>query len=636
MRRGITGSVRRKVMVIILIATFTALLVSVVALLSYEARAYREFLINDLTTQADILALNIAPALAFDDPEAADANLTLLANRSGIVAGAVYTLDGELFSTFRQSGSTATFPTTVHSRGPQIAGDDLTLFHPVVRNDELLGTVFLQANYELADRIRDYLLILGGIMAVSLLVAALVSLWLQGSVTGPILAVTGVAQKIVRDRDFMLRAPRTTDDEIGTLVDAFNAMLGEVSQRQQDLEESNLKLQQESDERRNAETALRLADKRKDEFLATLAHELRNPLAPMVNALTLMETANAPPEALRNARAIIDRQLSHMVRLVEDLLDVSRISRGKLTIRKELVELSGVMKSAVDTVRPLLAAKNQSLSISLPDQAVYLQADPVRLSQVFSNLLNNATKYTPPDGCISVAATVEGGVACVRITDSGKGISPATLPVMFEMFVQDEHTDLRGQPGLGVGLALAKRLMELHGGTIEADSEGRGHGSTFSVRIPVEAQPAHLPAEKRRQGRSNDCARYRILLVDDNVDFATSLCVLLENLGHVVRVTHDAPEALAAAAVFRPDFAFLDIGLPTMDGYELARNLLNRRSSDLTLVAISGWGQKEDRRRAREAGFAGYLVKPVDLGSIRSILEAQEPDRKSIAPGALM
>jgi signal transduction histidine kinase/CheY-like chemotaxis protein len=432
----------------------------------------------------------------------------------------------------------------------------------------------------------------------------------------------------------MLRAPRTTDDEIGTLVDAFNAMLAEVSQRQQDLEESNLKLQQESDERRNAETALRLADKRKDEFLATLAHELRNPLAPMVNALTLMEMANAPPEALRNARAIIERQLSHMIRLVEDLLDVSRISRGKLTIRKELVELSGVMKSAVDTVRPLLAAKDQSLSISLPDQAVYLQADPVRLSQVFSNLLNNATKYTPPAGRISVAATVEDDVACVRITDSGKGISPATLPVMFDMFVQDEHTDLRGQPGLGVGLALAKRLIELHGGTIDADSEGRGHGSTFSVRMPVEAQPAHLPAEKRRQGRSNDCSRHRILLVDDNVDFATSLCVLLENLGHVVRVTHDAPEALAAAAVFRPDFAFLDIGLPTMDGYELARNLLKRGSSDLTLVAISGWGQKEDRRRAREAGFAGYLVKPVDLGSIRSILEAQEP--KSIAPGALM
>jgi signal transduction histidine kinase/CheY-like chemotaxis protein len=621
-------------MVIILIATFAALLVSVIALLSYEARAYRNFLVNDLTTQADILAVISAPALAFNDPEAANANLALLANRAGIIAAAIYTLDGALFATYRQEGSKGEFPASVQLGGPEIFGDELTLFHPVTQNNQLLGTVFLQANYELAGRIQDYLLILGGIMALSLLVAALLSLWLQRSVTGPILAVTGVAQKIVRDRDFMLRARRTTDDEIGTLVDAFNAMLVEVSQRQQDLEESNLKLQQESDERRNAETALRLADKRKDEFLATLAHELRNPLAPMVNALALMEAPDAPPETVRNARAIIERQLSHMVRLVEDLLDVSRISRGKLTVRKELVELGSVLRSAVDTVRPLLAAKDQSLSISLPEEPVHLQADPVRLSQVFANLLNNATKYTAPGGRIALAAAVEDGMARVTISDSGKGISPATIPVMFEMFVQDTNTDLRGQPGLGVGLALAKRLVELHGGDIEAASDGDGQGSTFTVRMPVGEVPASVQ-ERAVRAPAMDCMRYRILLVDDNVDFATSLCLLLENLGHDVKVTHDAPEALAVAPGFRPDFAFLDIGLPTMDGYELGRRLLKRLASELTLVAISGWGQKEDRRRASEAGFAWYLVKPVDLGSIRSILESQ-PLGQQLAPRALM
>ena len=622
-------------MVITIVTTFAALLVSVVALLSYEAREYRDFLVNDLATQADILAVNTAPALAFKDTEAADANLALLANRSGIVAAAIYTVDGSLFASYQRAGREVRFPTSVRSQGPQVEGNDLTFFHSVVSHGELLGTVFLQAKYELAGRIRDYLLILGGIMAVGLLVSALLSLWLQGSVTGPILAVTNVAQKIVRERDFMLRASRTTDDEIGTLVDAFNAMLGEVSQRQQDLEESNLKLKQESDERRNAETALRRADKRKDEFLATLAHELRNPLAPMVNALALMEAPDTPPETARSARAIIDRQLSHMVRLVEDLLDVSRISRGKLTIRKELVDLGSVMKSAVDTVRPLLAAKDQSLSISLPEQTVHLQADPVRLSQVFSNLLNNATKYTPAGGRISLTAAVEAGEACVTISDSGKGISQATLPVMFEMFVQDENTDLRGQPGLGVGLALAKRLIELHGGSIEADSEGHGHGSTFRVRMAVEEAPAVAPVPETCEA-GTDYMRYRILLVDDNVDFATSLCTLLENLGHDVRVTHDAPEALAVAAGFRPDFAFLDIGLPTMDGYELARRLIKRLSPDLNLVAISGWGQKEDRRRASEAGFAWYLVKPVDLASIRSILESPPSDQRRMAPGALM
>jgi len=634
--QAIHRSVRRKMMLVILTTTFAALLVSVVALLSYEARAYRNFIVNDLTTQADILALNSAPALAFNDPDAAEANLALLANRSGIVAAAIYKLNGELFATYRQAGSQAEFPAIVYRRGPQITGDELTLFHPVVQNNESLGTVFLQANYELAGRIRDYMLILGGIMAISLLVATFVSLWLQGSVTGPILAVTNVAQKIVRDRDFKLRAPRTTDDEIGTLVDAFNAMLSEVGQRQQDLEESNKKLQQETEERRNAETALRLADKRKDEFLATLAHELRNPLAPMVNAVTLLNSPDTPATATTAARAIISRQLSHMTRLVEDLLDVSRISRGKLTVRKELTELSTIIKSAVDTVMPLLVSKQQTLSLNLPPPTAYVQADPVRLSQVFSNLLNNATKYTASGGEIDLTAVVKGGTARITVTDSGRGMTAGTLPGIFEMFAQDESADLRGQPGLGVGLALAKRLTELHGGTIEADSSGPGEGSTFTVCMPVEAAPTMVRETRHDRTEMRDAALYRILLVDDNVDFATSLSVLLKGLGHQVRVTHDAPEALALVPQFHPDFAFLDIGLPTMDGYQLARRLREQQECAPILIAISGWGQKEDRRRAREAGFVGYLVKPVELGSIRAMLELHAPPQPLLKPGALM
>ncbi len=621
MFKGVTGSVRRKVMVIILITTFVALLVSMIALLTYEARAYHDFLVADLTTQADILAVNSAPALAFNDPEAAHANLALLANRAGIAAAAIYTIDGQLFASYRQAGRDVRFPERVELRDPEVDGEAMRLLHPISRNDELLGMVYLQADYDLADRIADYLMILGASMAMSLIVAALLSLWLQGTVTAPILAVTRIAQKIVRDRNYRLRATRTTEDEIGMLVDAFNAMLHEVSARQHELEESNRKLKQESEERRSAEAALRLADRRKDEFLATLAHELRNPLAPMVNALTLLEATATPPETARQARAIIGRQLSHMIRLVEDLLDVSRISQGKLTIRKELVGLGGVLKSAVDTVRPLLAAKEQSLSISLPDEPVHLQADSVRLSQVFANLLNNASKYTAAGGRISLSAVVEDHVARIMIADNGQGISPATLPVMFEMFVQDPESELRGQPGLGVGLALAKRLVELHGGSIDAASEGRGHGSTFTVRMPVEEAPPALP-EPVAGKPCRDYARYRILLVDDNVDFATSLGVLLRTLGHEVEITHDAPEALAAAGAFRPDFAFLDIGLPTMDGYELARKLTENLSNKVRLVAISGWGQKEDRRLADVAGFGWYLVKPVEIGSIRSILES--------------
>ncbi len=624
MQLGIHSSVRRKVLVIVLVTTFVALLVSAIALLSYEARGYREFLLSDVTTQADILARTSAPALAFNDRAAATATLAMMSSRPVIDAAAIYTADGELFATYRQAGNTLPFPAHAEPRGPQVENRAMTVLHPIVENNQLLGTVYLRAKYELADRVVDYLLILGGVMLVSLAVAALVSFWLQGTVTGPILAVTDVARRIVDDRDFNLRAAKTTEDEVGTLVDAFNSMLAEVSERQQALEDSNRKLHQESEERKNAEISLRLADKHKDEFLATLAHELRNPLAPMVNALGLMQSQNATRETREEARAIIHRQLSHMIRLVDDLLDVSRISRGKLTIRREPIALANVLENAVDTVRPLLERERQTLSIEIPERPIFMQADPVRLSQVFANLLNNASRYTQSGGNIALAAKVTGNAAEVTVIDNGKGIAAEDLAGIFAMFAQDQDAGQRVQAGLGVGLALAKRLVELHGGSIEAASPGPGQGSTFTVRLPVKAA---LTAGQEKAGGTSaqpqaagGCAR--ILLVDDNVDFATSLAFLLQEMGHEVCVAHDANEALERAGEFQPDFAFLDIGLPVIDGYDLARRLRALLRSDVPLVAISGWGQEEDRRRARDAGFAWYLVKPVGLESIRSALNS--------------
>lgn len=623
MQLGIHSSVRRKLLVIVLVTTFVALLVSAMALLSYEARGYREFLLSDVTTQADVLARTSAPALAFNDKEAAAATLAMMSSRPVIDAAAVYTEDGALFATYRRDGYTLPFPEHAGPQGPRIRDRALTVFHPIVENNQLLGTVYLSAKYELADRVVDYLLILGGVMLVSLLVAALVSLWLQGSVTGPILAVTDVARRIVEDRDFKLRAAKTTDDEVGTLVDAFNSMLAEVDERQQALEDSNRKLHQESEERKNAEISLRLADKHKDEFLATLAHELRNPLAPMVNALGLMRSPQATKETTGQAQEIMQRQLSHMIRLVDDLLDVSRISRGKLTVRREPIELAVVLENAVDTVRPLLEREQQSLSIDIPERPIFMQADPVRLSQVFANLLNNASRYTQSGGRIALAARVSGNAAEITVADNGKGIEKEDLAGIFNMFAQDQDAGQRVQAGLGVGLALAKRLVELHGGSIEAASPGPGKGSTFTVRLPVKA--ALTSEHERRRAPATpavpgSCAR--ILLVDDNVDFATSLSFLLKEMGHEVCVAHNADEALDKAGEFQPDFAFLDIGLPVVDGYELARRLRALLPSGIPLVAISGWGQEEDRRRAREAGFAWYLVKPVGLESIRSALNS--------------
>ncbi len=603
-----------------LVTTFVALLVSTLVLLSYEIDTYQEFSASDLTTQADIVARTTAPSLAFDDPDAATDTLALLDNRPGILAAAIYTPDGELFATYARVEGTV-FPPHSTRGGPQVDGGNLTLFHPIVENGELLGTVYLQASYELLGRVRDYLLILVTVMSVSLLVAAFISIWLQGSVTQPVFAVTNVARKIIEQRDFTLRARRTTDDEIGVLVDAFNAMLTEVGQRTEALEAANRQLQQETEERRSAEAALRLADQRKDEFLAMLAHELRNPLAPMVNALGLLSSPKADASITQRAHGIIERQLKHMVRLVDDLLDVSRITRGKLVVRRQPVELASILQSAVDTVRPLLDARDHRLAVSLPQQPIYLQADPVRLSQVFSNLLNNAAKYTETGGQVAVTATVVGSTARVVVADNGIGISAASLPSIFQMFSQGDHSAERTQAGLGVGLALARQLVEMHGGTIEADSAGLGRGSTFTVHLPVMAA---LTSQRHEDARAAPPApaSHRILLVDDNVDFAASLALLLQGMGHDVRVAHDATAALTAAAQFRPEFAFVDIGLPVVNGYELARQLRAEPACATTvLIAISGWGQEQDRRQAEEAGFALHLVKPVEFARIRSVLE---------------
>lgn len=623
MRHLITRSIQRKTLAIILLTTSVALLVSAVALLSYEARAYREFLINDLTTQADILARVSAPSLAFEDRLAAEQSLELLTNRAGIVAGAVYRSDGQLFASYQRKGASVEFPATTGSTIPEVIGDDLDLFHPVIENNEQLGFVYLKADYELGNRIRDYLLILLGAIVVSFSVAILVSLWLQGSVTGPILSIKNVAQKIIQERDFMLRAPKTTNDEIGLLADVFNTMLEEVGQRQRDLESSYQRLSEESEERSNAESALRLANKHKDEFLATLAHELRNPLAPMVNAVTLLRSPHASQDTTRHAVDIIDRQLSQMTRLVEDLLDVSRISRGKLVVRKETVELETVIRNAVDTVRPMFDSKGQELTLEQPEHPVLVSADPVRLSQVLTNLLNNATKYTGAAGRIVLLASVEDDVARIQVSDSGKGISAQTLPQIFKMFAQDEDASTHSQAGLGVGLALAKSLVELHGGMIYAESKGPGQGSTFTVQLPMEPAATNTNESRDSVRPSDAAARYRILLVDDNVDYVTSLSLLLRAQRHDVRIAHDAPEALTAVTEFKPDIAFLDIGLPTMDGFELARQMKSRAGESIYLVAVSGWGQDEYKRRAEHAGFSTYLVKPVDLSAISAILTAR-------------
>jgi PAS domain S-box-containing protein len=372
-------------------------------------------------------------------------------------------------------------------------------------------------------------------------------------------------------------------------------------------------------ERRQAEEALREADRRKDEFLATLAHELRNPLAPIRSGLELMKLAGTDRQATDRARAIMERQLHQMVRLVDDLLDVSRISRGAIELRKEHVELAAVVQSAVETTRPLLEQQGHQLTVGVPPGQIVVDADPTRLAQVFANLLNNAARYTRKGGRIALTVTTEGADVVVRVADSGIGIAADMLPRVFDMFTQLARSHEPSRGGLGIGLSIVKRLTEMHGGTVEAHSPGLGLGSEFVVRLPAVRITA--PAQPPGHERERASASRRVLVADDNEDAAYSLASLLEVLGHEVRTAADGLEAIEAASAFRPDMILLDIGMPRLDGHEACRRIRAQPwGRDIVIVALTGWGQTEDKRLSHEAGFDHHLVKPVELALLQKLL----------------
>ncbi len=361
-------------------------------------------------------------------------------------------------------------------------------------------------------------------------------------------------------------------------------------------------------EHRIALDAAHEAERRKDEFLAMLGHELRNPLAPIVTALSLMGLDGSTQFA--RERAVIGRQVRHMLRLVDDLLDVSRITRGKLELRRETVDVRDLVRRTIEMTSPLLEERKHRLSLALPDRPLWVDGDPDRLAQVLSNLLSNAAKYTPPGGCVEIRARRGETHVEVVVRDDGDGLDPALLPHVFELFVQGTQRLDRPRGGLGLGLSIVRRLVELHGGTVRLHSEGIGHGTEARVTLPIAI--LRRPATPSTPMPAQAPVAARVLVVDDNPDAADTLASTLAALGYATAIAHDGPAAIAEAAGFDPDVAVLDIGLPVMDGYELARRLRARHDS-LRLIALTGYGQERDRARAVEAGFEAHLVKPVEL-----------------------
>jgi PAS domain S-box-containing protein len=747
-RRSLAG----KLMVVMLLTTTIALASAGAALLYTDLRDNRAAWAEDLQTESSILALSLMPYLSFNDHDGARQHLSALQARESIRAAALYGSDGSLFAEYARAGQPAPpaqRPAQLPADGVFIDGERVLVTKRVAQGGELLGTIYLRAQYDLSGRVRAYLSVLGAVMIIGLIAALLASSWLHRVVSRPMESMATVAHAIIEKRDYSFRAEKMTDDEVGVVIDAFNKMLDEVQAHARALETSEklyraigesinygvwvadadgrniytsdslLRLIGQTQEQasnfgwgdilhpddleetmaawkecarsgntwyrehrmlgidgkyhsilaqglpirdeagriqrwaginldisrlKNTERALLEADRRKDEFLATLAHELRNPLAPIRNAVRILDSAAADERQRKWGREVIARQVQRMSLLLDDLLDVSRITRGQLELKKDYVDLKAVIGIAVETARPLLDAKQHQLTVSLPPENIKLEADPLRLSQVIGNLLTNAAKYTDPEGKIALTARIENAELVIAIRDSGIGLTQESLPGLFTMFSQVNSAIDRAEGGLGIGLALVKGLVALHGGRVEVRSEGLGRGSEFIVHLPHRVlAPARMATEEDTRGAANASLvrRGRILVADDNRDAAESLALVLRFCGYEVSIAFGGAEALAIGGRDRPRAAIIDIGMPGMSGHEVARRMrLEAWGRNAVLIALTGWGQEQDKQAAKAAGFDEHLTKPVDPEDVERILgellsdSRDEPGKDGVADSA--
>jgi signal transduction histidine kinase/ActR/RegA family two-component response regulator len=415
-------------------------------------------------------------------------------------------------------------------------------------------------------------------------------------------------QRVLGVVEFFSRAVRPPDPDLIRMMAAIGSQLGQFL------------------ERMRAEEARNVADRRKDEFLAMLAHELRNPLAPIRNAAQLVGAQASTNPELRWASQMIERQVQQMTRLIDDLLDVSRITRGRITLRRERLDLATVAVGAVEASRAMVTNAGHEFRVSIPDERFPVDGDATRLSQVLHNLINNAARYTDPGGRIELALAREGGGAVIRVLDNGIGVAPDMRGAIFELFTQAQPPPAGAEGGLGIGLTLVRRLVELHGGAVAAHSEGIGKGSEFVVRLPLAPEVAGAgPGATSTPGFATPAHR-RIIVVDDNRDSAESLAELLRLRGNETHVAHDGIEALRMVSDLRPDVALLDLGLPKLSGYEVAERIRGQDSGGgIVLIALTGWGQEEDRRRSRDSGFDFHMTKPIEFSALLQLLAATAP-----------
>jgi signal transduction histidine kinase/ActR/RegA family two-component response regulator len=509
------------------------------------------------------------------------------------------------------------------------------------------------ATLERSRQRQQWLLVTGSIAA--FLITLGLAFIFSRSIGGRLTTLAENAQRLVRGEQ--LHPPLEGKDEVAQLDLAVRGMAQEIAQSEQSLrksaeeirglyeqareselqvrrlnEELERRIEERTEELIRANRALLEADQRKDNFLAMLSHELRNPLAPIRNALQIMKMPGLSADAVDKTRAMMERQVKHLARLVDDLLDVSRSLRGKIELHKEYVDVATVFARAVEMAEPVLEAQGQELRVSLPERPIQVEGDLVRLAQVIHNLLVNAAKFTDRAGQIGLSAVPDEGEVAIRVRDTGIGIDPKLQPHIFDLFVQADNSLARSRGGLGIGLTLVRRLVELHGGSVSVTSQGVGHGSEFVVRLPAMTNALAEEARPLVGTQTTSGPPRRVLVVDDNVDAAESTAVLLRFLGHRVEVAHDGPSALSVVRDFQPEIVLLDIGLPGMSGYDVTKRLrANPENEGLVIAAVTGYGREEDIRRSREAGFDYHLTKPVATAALTAFVCSPPSSLRTLA-----
>ena len=626
-------SLRQQLTRAAMLTTLLAILLSAGALISYELSVYRSAGIADLRAQAELIARSTAAAVQSRDTQVARENLALLRNQPRILAAAVYGLDGTLIASHTPQGGAllARVPLDAQTWGPRFSGSTLETTQAIERDGVRLGMLYLKAEHDVWRRLAAFALIVLAVGAISLTAAFYLFVHLQRRITAPLERMTDVARDVIGSHNWSLRAPATDYKDVGVLVDAFNRMLSECETRTSELE-------REMVTRQGVEQELRQADRQKDEFLATLAHELRNPLSPMTSAVALLQMPEASPQTRDKALVVLERQLRHIVRLVNDLLDASRVTTGKLSLHNESVNVGELLNTIVDGAQALATQQGLTLSLQLPPRPLHVDGDAIRLTQVFSNLLSNACRYTLRGGRVDIALAERGPWVEVSINDTGIGVEPEMQERIFDLFEQADKTLQRGNAGLGVGLTLARQIIQLHHGVLTMSSEGLNRGSCFTVRLPLlQKDGAVLAASppplitRRPSTRS-----LHILIADDNLDLTESFAEILSANGHRVDVVHDGEAAVQKAREQVPDIALLDIGMPKLDGYEVARQLrAGITTQGIHLVAITGWGQASDREAAWAAGFDQHLLKPVDPEDLVRLIGESYDEFQASRPGDL-